>query len=239
VKSGLGEAGALLTSIATSHAVSHLIFSSFNNIFITFLLVSLQSILLRHENSTYILTPTHLILCESQTVGFHSRCPIEAHDHPRDPRCSEDITAYLLFEANTDTFVTARNNAEPSCFDWESDGCTAVPNIPLGFDFRPACWRHDFGYRNYKIQQRFTRKNRKIIDRNFLKDLVTICRTYQNRWICDVCRIVYFCGVRVFGSPRKSLYAAIAAFFLLAVVILLVVWCCKRRRSKMRNRPVC
>ena len=35
-------------------------------------------------------------------------------------------------------------------FDWSTDYCSASPDQPLGFDFRLSCWRHDFGYRNYK-----------------------------------------------------------------------------------------
>src|SRR5689334_11939917 len=34
--------------------------------------------------------------------------------------------------------------------DWSTDYCSDSPDEPLGFDFRIPCWRHDFGYRNYK-----------------------------------------------------------------------------------------
>ena len=47
----------------------------------------------------------------------------------------------------------ARANPGPwaaYAFDWSTDYCSSSPDNPLGFDFRLPCWRHDFGYRNYK-----------------------------------------------------------------------------------------
>ena len=35
-------------------------------------------------------------------------------------------------------------------FDWSTDYCSSSPDNPLGFNFTLSCWRHDFGYRNYK-----------------------------------------------------------------------------------------
>src|SRR5688572_9209654 len=40
-------------------------------------------------------------------------------------------------------------------FDWSTDHCSTSPDRPLGFDFRLSCHRHDFGYRNYKVVNRF------------------------------------------------------------------------------------
>jgi Prokaryotic phospholipase A2 len=65
------------------------------------------------------------------------------------------------------SFVQTRN-AEPDNgqLDWTSDGCSDSPDKPLGFNFVPGCYRHDFGYRNYKKQGRFNETTRKTIDDN-------------------------------------------------------------------------
>ena len=35
-------------------------------------------------------------------------------------------------------------------FNWSTDYCSSSPDNPLGFNFTLSCYRHDFGYRNYK-----------------------------------------------------------------------------------------
>jgi hypothetical protein len=42
-----------------------------------------------------------------------------------------------------------------------------------GYPFEPGCQRHDFGYRNYKAQGRFTDANKLRIDDNFLAECVS------------------------------------------------------------------
>src|SRR5262245_23812439 len=49
-------------------------------------------------------------------------------------------------------------------FDWSTDYCSASPDEPLGFDFRLSCYRHDFGYRNYKAVNRFPANKPRIDD---------------------------------------------------------------------------
>src|SRR4051794_33658116 len=34
--------------------------------------------------------------------------------------------------------------------DWSPDYCSDTPATPLGFNSKLPCYRHDFGYRNYK-----------------------------------------------------------------------------------------
>ncbi|MFF9908993.1 phospholipase A2 [Streptomyces sp. NPDC013457] len=41
------------------------------------------------------------------------------------------------------------NNPDIHGFNWDADKCTKAPDQP-GADFRAACTRHDFGYRNYR-----------------------------------------------------------------------------------------
>ncbi len=81
--------------------------------------------------------------------------------------------------------------------DWSSDACSWSPDKPLGYDFTRACHRHDFGYRNYKRQGRFSEPNRKRIDDNFYDDMKTIC---AGRWACNGAAWTYYQAVRQFGA---------------------------------------
>lgn len=100
--------------------------------------------------------------------------------------------------------------------DWSTDGCS-VPRLsdparsqPGGFDFRNACWRHDFGYRNYKAQGRFTEPNRRQIDDNFLADMNSVCNTYAGIRAAKgvLCRNTYarayYDAVRLCGATPSN-----------------------------------
>src|SRR4051812_44289446 len=80
------------------------------------------------------------------------------------------ITDDYLFKFTLPTFSAKRNAKDPASLDWTTDGCTSPPDNPLGFPFTPACHRHDFGYRNYRKQNRFTESGRLRIDDNFKKE---------------------------------------------------------------------
>ena len=76
--------------------------------------------------------------------------PAQAADIPA-------VTDDYLFTKTLSQFKTIRTQAPYSGqLDWSSDGCSYSPDNPFGFKFLPACHRHDFGYRNYKRQSRFT-----------------------------------------------------------------------------------
>ncbi len=122
-------------------------------------------------------------------------------------------TDRLLFRTTMSAF-TGSAYRYPSQLDWSTDGCS-VPLIsepqrsqPHGADFRNACWRHDFGYRNYKKQGRFTEDNRALIDANFLKDMSAVCNAFtgdqalrKSNCLNDAVtyhRVVRVCG----GSPQ-------------------------------------
>lgn len=77
------------------------------------------------------------------------------------------ITDQLLFNTTLPDFITHRNAQDPSTLDWTSDGCTDSPDNPFGFPYVPACNRHDFGYQNYRLQNRFTDSGKLNIDNNF------------------------------------------------------------------------
>jgi len=79
-------------------------------------------------------------------------------------------TNYRMWDISLPTFISYRNKKDPSYLDWSSDGCTDSPDNPLGFPFLNGCRRHDFGYRNYKKEKRFTYNNRLKIDKKLLSE---------------------------------------------------------------------
>lgn len=82
------------------------------------------------------------------------------------------ITNQYCFILTLPEFTARRNRREPPNLDWSSDGCTAAPNNPFGFPFLPGCHRHDFGYRNFRRQNRFNRSNKKAIDEQLKSEYV-------------------------------------------------------------------
>ena len=86
-------------------------------------------------------------------------------------------------------------------FDWSTDYCSDSPDQPLGFDFRMPCWRHDFGYRNYKAVGQFP-DNKARVDDAFYYDLEAGCATYSSivRPACDSLAWTYYEAVHLFGS---------------------------------------
>jgi len=75
-----------------------------------------------------------------------------------------------LFGYSLDNFLADRKKKSPSYLDWSSDGCTKSPDYPFKWPFIHGCYRHDFGYRNYKKQERFTRDNKRKIDDRFYNE---------------------------------------------------------------------
>lgn len=96
----------------------------------------------------------------------------------------------------------------------------------VGFPFDPACKRHDFGYRNFKAQVRFTESNKLRIDDNLRKEFVPLsrssavplpppqntdktatyisslyhqCSTEYAKSACEALADVYYYAVRMFG----------------------------------------
>jgi hypothetical protein len=90
-------------------------------------------------------------------------------------------------------------------FDWSTDYCSASPDQPLGFDFRIPCWRHDFGYRNYKVVGLFA-SNKSHIDDSFYFDLKAKCATYNVivRPACYSLAWTYYQAVKQFGNVVVS-----------------------------------
>jgi hypothetical protein len=94
-------------------------------------------------------------------------------------------TDQLVFGVSMAAFLSARQSTVGGTeLDWSSDGCSVGPiaepsrSQPRGYDFRAACWRHDFGYRNYKRQNRLTEAARQRIDDRFHRDMYDVCDQY-------------------------------------------------------------
>ncbi len=90
-------------------------------------------------------------------------------------------------------------------FDWSTDYCSDSPDQPLGFDFRIPCWRHDFGYRNYKAMNAFP-ANKSRLDDSLYFDLKAKCATYNYfvRPACYSLAWTYYQAVKTFGSLTVS-----------------------------------
>ncbi|MER7081133.1 phospholipase A2 [Saccharopolyspora kobensis] len=116
-------------------------------------------------------------------------------------------TDQYLFELSLDDFTRTRaEQPHADQLDWSSDGCSMSPDEPLGFKFRTSCDRHDFGYRNYKKQERFTEPNRKEIDDNFRDDMYTAC---GDNLACKGTANIYYFAVREFGGVSGSTAEAV------------------------------
>lgn len=116
-------------------------------------------------------------------------------------------TDKLLFEAPLSQFLAARNNKQPPYLNWYSNGCYGgengfdwVPDAPGSYNFVAACYRHDFGYAQYRAQNRFTQSNRKLIDDVFLDDLLNLCASQTSSFVdesvCAGWASLYYQAVR-------------------------------------------
>ena len=112
------------------------------------------------------------------------------------------VTDEYLFETSLSDFTDLRSEQPHSDqLDWSSDSCSWSPDQPLGFDFSTSCDRHDFGYRNYKAQSRFTEDGRLRVDDNFKADMYGAC---GDDGTCKAAANVYYAAVREFGGMSTS-----------------------------------
>ncbi|ROW15698.1 hypothetical protein VPNG_02199 [Cytospora leucostoma] len=128
---------------------------------------------------------------------------------------ANNLTDELVFDISLEDFIKRRKNNDPASLDWDTDGCSHVPDLPLNFNFRWACWRHDFGYTNYHNQHRFTKAAKAAIDRNFRKDLHYQCTKETPEWMCYILADTYYAGVKVFGgrdARKRSLPEGMAEY---------------------------
>ncbi|OAX83076.1 hypothetical protein ACJ72_02564 [Emergomyces africanus] len=118
----------------------------------------------------------------------------------------QQATDRLLFSSTIAQFTAARKAKDPPSLNWNSDGCSKSPDKP-GFNFLPSCYRHDFGYRNYKAQDRFTRDNKKKIDKNFRSDLYNECAKEKDDGKEEACKDIadiYYWAVSAFGKRDEE-----------------------------------
>lgn len=65
-----------------------------------------------------------------------------------------------------------------------------------------SCYRHDFGYRNFKKQNRFTDANKARIDSNFKTDMFNQCKSEDFQDACEATATVYYEAVKAFGKKK-------------------------------------
>jgi hypothetical protein len=67
-----------------------------------------------------------------------------------------------------------------------------------------SCYRHDFGYRNFKKQSRFTEANKARIDTNFKTDMFNQCQNEKFKDACKATATVYYEAVKAFGKKKAA-----------------------------------
>jgi hypothetical protein len=107
-----------------------------------------------------------------------------------------------LFSTPISTFLSALASKTPPYLFWPSPGakaCSWGHDHPWDFDFKYSCQRHDFGYKNYRDQNRFCEAGRKKIDDQFSRDLRSYCagRKWWKRPLCYTTAAGYIAGVTV------------------------------------------
>ncbi|KAK4149633.1 prokaryotic phospholipase A2-domain-containing protein [Chaetomidium leptoderma] len=143
------------------------------------------------------------IVCLASSV-LALPAPSEADSSLVQRQTASQITDQYLYSITLPAFTSRRNARDPATLDWNSDGCTSSPDNPFGFPFVPACHRHDFGYRNYKAQSRFTAAGKLNVDNNFKTDLYYQCRSSSVKGVCEALAEVYYAAVRAFGGSTQG-----------------------------------
>ena len=149
-----------------------------------------------------------MIICAFAT-GLAVALPAITDEPALEKRKGCDFPAYreLMFSSNMSTFQAAKRARNPSCWTWTDDGCSHAPDeLPLtNYDFKPACQRHDFGYRNGKKLNRFNDALKREVDDQLKEDLYKVCAKYTglssfNGVACRRVADVYVAAVRRIGK---------------------------------------
>ncbi len=118
-----------------------------------------------------------------------------------------DAVRHIEFDLDITSFARQRFSLRRQypTLDWTTDGCSApiVGSEGRSFNFRTACDRHDFGYRNFKNLGLFDTSTRTLIDEQLHRDMNRSCdsqrRTFKVR--CIAWSEVFYTMVRAAGGP--------------------------------------
>lgn len=107
-------------------------------------------------------------------------------------------------EADMDAFQDFKQDpAHDERLDYSDDGCSApiTGSVGLHYDFREACDRHDFGYRNFKRLGLFDERKAEV-DMIFFHDMQDSCGDIfiALRRHCRNMAFIYFQGVDKLGG---------------------------------------
>ena len=124
------------------------------------------------------------------------------------PDLKDEVDTYM--NMSMARFKSAKATT-PGPFNWSADGCSTSPAYPGGFNFKDACNRHDFGYRNYgkgSIKASPFDATREFVDNRFRSDLMNECARYSGsaRTDCEGYAQSYFLAVRT--QAGKAFYEA-------------------------------
>jgi hypothetical protein len=138
-------------------------------------------------------------------VASMATAPLPSRYTPPPFTTDTEAVHYVSFTLDLQTFVRQRSTLKRAYpqLDWTTDGCSApvVGSEGRSFNFRSACWRHDFGYRNFKRLGTFNQFVRLQIDEQFRLDTETTCapRVRTARFRCFAWAEVFFVAVRASG----------------------------------------
>jgi len=123
-----------------------------------------------------------------------------------DPSADAVVVSQLVFGTDLDAFVKGRGAARRlhPHLDWTTDGCSApvVGSSGRSFNFRSACVRHDFAYRNFARLGLLDAATRARVDEVFRLDLMSTCsrKPTGSRIRCLAWSEVFFAAVRAVGG---------------------------------------
>ncbi|KAK6080550.1 hypothetical protein SCUP234_05096 [Seiridium cupressi] len=170
-----------------------------------------------------------LIVALALSMGLSTAAPsVPPNDGPScDVKCRVDQWLFKVPLSDFAAELKREKKLDKSSWagiDWlkgsknvKNDGCSVPANIvkklkidnkdkPGGFNFLPACNRHDFGYGNYRKEKRFTKSNRHKIDLNFEHDLFqNVCKKEKllKQIKCELIATAYSSATRPEPYNRK------------------------------------
>jgi hypothetical protein len=174
---------------------------------------------------TSTLTALFVVVAVTLTAGVAAAAP-RLLPARHDPEVDLAHVERLLYHVPLATFLAEVARGDP-WLDTSTDWCSApgVRSTGRSFDFRGACRRHDFGYRNLQLLDRryscpdrragelcadpgrpgrwWNHESRERVDDQLLTDLRAHCRArrWYDRPTCLVWAEVFYVAVRLAGGP--------------------------------------